>query len=77
MNDIITVNLKVLFMLRFMVGALIGRYNKGVIVKSSAGSVVSKGNYDEKNVCFDDFGYNFVCFDFLAQRLQPAGRNHR
>ena len=73
MNDIITMNLKVLFMLRFMVGAPIGRYSKGIIVKSSAGSVVAKGNYDEKNVCFDDFGYIFVCFDFLAQRLQPAG----
>jgi hypothetical protein len=65
--------LEVLFMLRFMVGVPVGRYNEGVTVKSSAGSVVSKGNYDEKNVCFDDFGYNFVCFDFLAQRLQPAG----
>jgi hypothetical protein len=52
--------LEVLFMLRFMVGVPVGRYNEGVTVKSSAGSVVSKGNYDEKNVCFDDFGYNFV-----------------
>ena len=30
---------------------------------------LQKGKNDEKGLCFDDFGYRFMCFGVLAFRL--------
>lgn len=30
---------------------------------------LQKENNDDKGLCFDDFGYRFVCFGVLAFRL--------